>query len=133
MGEGQPLADIAYKDGDRVRLVSRHGVDHTLRFAGIVAAIAKLSARTLVLDGEVGIYDEQLWSRFEWLREPDPSAVATPPLLMAFDLLSCCATSARGRCMIAVPGWRTSSPAANWCFRCAGLRRMASKRAPQVR
>jgi hypothetical protein len=22
-----------------------------------------------------------------WLREPDPDAVATPPLLMAFDLL----------------------------------------------
>jgi bifunctional non-homologous end joining protein LigD len=45
-----------------------------------------LSARTLVLDGEVAIYDQQLRPRFDWLREPDPDAVATPPLFMAFDL-----------------------------------------------
>jgi ATP-dependent DNA ligase len=31
--------------------------------------------------------DQQLRSRFEWLREPDPDAVATPPLFMAFDVL----------------------------------------------
>jgi ATP-dependent DNA ligase len=35
----------------------------------------------------VAIYDQQLRSRFDWLREPDPDAVATPPLFMAFDLL----------------------------------------------
>lgn len=69
------------------RLVSRNGVEHTRRFADIAAALAKLSARTLVLDGEVAVYDEQLRSRFKWLREPDPRAVATPPPLMVFDLL----------------------------------------------
>src|SRR5688572_21722579 len=68
---------LAYKDGAHVRLVSRNGVDHTRRFADIAAAVAKLSARTLVLDGEVAVYDEQLRSRFEWLREPDPDAVAS--------------------------------------------------------
>ena len=78
---------LAYKDRQRVRLISRNGVDHTKRFAGIAAAIMKLSARTLVLDGELAIYDQQLRSRFEWLREPDPDAVASPPLFMAFDLL----------------------------------------------
>jgi bifunctional non-homologous end joining protein LigD len=78
---------LAYKDGDRVRLVSRNGRDHTRRFADLAAAIGKLSARTLVLDGEVAIYDQQLRSRFDWLREPDPDAVASPPLFMAFDLL----------------------------------------------
>jgi bifunctional non-homologous end joining protein LigD len=78
---------LAYKDGDRVRLLSRSGRDHTRRFAGIAAAIAKLSARSLVLDGEVAIFDQQLRSRFEWLREPDPDAVATPPMFMVFDLL----------------------------------------------
>jgi len=57
------------------------------RFAGIAAAIAKLAARALVLDGEVAIYDEKLRSRFDWLREPDPDAVATPPMFMVFDLL----------------------------------------------
>ena len=33
------------------------------------------------------MFDEQLRSRFEWLREPDPNGVATPPLLMVFDIV----------------------------------------------
>jgi bifunctional non-homologous end joining protein LigD len=78
---------LAYKNGARVRLVSRNGRDHTQRFADIATAIAKLSARSIVLDGEVAIFDEKLRSRFDWLREPDPDAVATPPVLVAFDLL----------------------------------------------
>jgi bifunctional non-homologous end joining protein LigD len=41
----------------------------------------------LVLDGEAAIFDERLRSRFDWLREPDGDAVATPPMFMAFDLL----------------------------------------------
>jgi len=53
----------------------------------IAAAVSKLAARVLVLDGEVAIYDQQLRSRFDWLREPDADAVATPPVFMAFDLL----------------------------------------------
>jgi hypothetical protein len=28
-----------------------------------------------------------LRSRFEWLREPDRDAVASPPIFMAFDLM----------------------------------------------
>jgi bifunctional non-homologous end joining protein LigD len=78
---------LAYKDGSRVRLVSRNGRDHTRRFRDIAAAVAKLSARSLVLDGEVAIYDQQLRSRFEWLREPDPDAIATPPMFIVFDVL----------------------------------------------
>ena len=78
---------LAYKDGDRVRLVSRNGRDHTRRFHDIAAAVSKLSARKLVLDGEVAIYDQRLRSRFEWLREADADAIATPPVFMAFDLL----------------------------------------------
>ena len=78
---------LAYKDGARVRLLSRNGRDHTRRFAGIVAAVAKIPARSLVLDGEVAIFDEKLRSRFDGLRDPDPDAIATPPMLIAFDLL----------------------------------------------
>ena len=78
---------IAYKDGARVRLLSRKGVDHARRFPDVAAAIGKLSARSLVLDGELAIYDQEFRSRFDWLREPDPAAVATPPLLMALDLV----------------------------------------------
>jgi bifunctional non-homologous end joining protein LigD len=78
---------LAFKDRARVRLVSRNGRDHTRRFPGIATAVAKLSARSLVVDGEVAIYDQQLRSRFDWLREPDADAIATPPVLMAFDVL----------------------------------------------
>jgi bifunctional non-homologous end joining protein LigD len=78
---------VAYKDSQKVRLLSRNGVDHTRRFPDLAAAVAKLSARTLVLDGEVAICDEQLRSRFDWLRDPDRDAVATPPVLMAVDML----------------------------------------------
>ena len=78
---------LAYKDGERVRLVSRNGRDHTRRFPDVAAAVAKLSARSLVLDGEVAVFDQQLRSRFDWLREPDPDAIATPPMFMVFDLL----------------------------------------------
>src|ERR1044071_8944906 len=75
---------VAYKDGTRVRLLSRRGIDHARRFPDVATAIGKLSTRSLVLDGELAIFDQELRSRFEWLREPDPSAVATPPILMAF-------------------------------------------------
>ena len=59
--------------------------DHSIR-ASDHAAVAKHPARTLVLDGGV-VFDQQLRSRFEWLREPDPAAVATPPILIAFDIM----------------------------------------------
>jgi hypothetical protein len=36
---------------------------------------------------EVAIYDKQLRSRFEWLREEDPDAIASPPVFMVFDEL----------------------------------------------
>jgi hypothetical protein len=39
---------LVYKAGDRVRLVSRNGRDHTHRFADMASAIGKLSPRMLV-------------------------------------------------------------------------------------
>jgi hypothetical protein len=120
---------VAHKDGQRVRLVSRQSVDPAQRFPEVAAAILKLSARTLVLDGEVAIYDEELRSRFDWLREPDPDAVATPPLFMVFDIVHRTAvTRPRARCVIAVPDWRTSSLAADWSSPFAGSRQMAMRR-----
>lgn len=47
---------VAFKDGAHVRLLSRNGVDHTRRFPDLATAISKLSARTVVLDGEVAIF-----------------------------------------------------------------------------
>jgi len=52
-----------------------------------VAAIASLSPATLVLDGEVCIFDERLISRFEWLRDRPTEETATPPIFIASDCL----------------------------------------------
>ena len=71
-----------------MRLVSRNGgVDHTRRYPDVAAAFAQLKPSTLVLDGELAVFDDQLRSRFEWLRDPDESVVATPPVFIAFDVL----------------------------------------------
>jgi bifunctional non-homologous end joining protein LigD len=78
---------VAYKDGDQVRLITRQGKDFTSRFPELAAAVKALRWRTLVLDGEVAVYDEQLISRFEWLRGRPEDQVATPPMFMAFDIL----------------------------------------------
>lgn len=77
----------ALKEAGRVRLISRNGRDHTKRFRDIADALTKLKPATFTLDGEVAVFDEQLVSRFEWLRHLNHGALATPPLFMAFDLL----------------------------------------------
>jgi bifunctional non-homologous end joining protein LigD len=78
---------LAFKDGDDVRLVSRLGNDHTKRFPDLVNAVRALVPETLILDGEVAIFDERLISRFEWMRHGKPPGIATPPMFMAFDCL----------------------------------------------
>jgi hypothetical protein len=61
---------VAYKEGPKVRLVSRNGRDHTDRLSDLAAAIAALPAHTLILDGEVCVFDEDLVSQFQLLGEP---------------------------------------------------------------
>lgn len=60
---------LAYKEGPRVRLLSRNGKDNTARFAKIAAAIAGLRPATLVLDGEVIVFDRKRISRFQLLQQ----------------------------------------------------------------
>jgi bifunctional non-homologous end joining protein LigD len=78
---------LAHKDGGRVRLLSRTGIDHARRFPDVAAAIARLPARTLVIDGDLAVFDTDLRLRFELLGRADPDAVVTPPVLIAFDVL----------------------------------------------
>jgi bifunctional non-homologous end joining protein LigD len=77
---------LAHKVAGTVRLVSRNGLDHTRRFPELVAALRALDG-SLILDGEVAVYDAQLVSRFEWLRHASPPELSTPPLFMVFDCL----------------------------------------------
>ena len=66
---------LAYKEGDRVRLLSRNGKDRTDRFPAIAAAIRALSPATLLLDGEVVIFDNKGVSRFQLLQQGQGKAV----------------------------------------------------------
>ena len=77
---------LALKDKSHVRLVSRNERDHTRRFPNLVE-LAKLKSASLILDGEVAVFDEELISRFEWLRHLNHADLMTPPLYMVFDLL----------------------------------------------
>jgi bifunctional non-homologous end joining protein LigD len=88
---------VAYKLGATVRLVSRQGIDHTARFPDIVAALRALEVPTLILDGEVAVFDQRLISRFEWLRRRTPAEIATPPLFMVFDCPYARGKDLRGR------------------------------------
>src|SRR5215469_14458277 len=66
---------LAYKEGARVRLLSRNGKDRTSRFPKIVTAIGKLRPATLLLDGEVVIFDRKRVSRFQLLQQEKGEAV----------------------------------------------------------
>jgi bifunctional non-homologous end joining protein LigD len=78
---------IAYKEAAGVRLVSRNGKDLTRRFPELAAAVRGLNAPTLVLDGELAVFDRQFLSRFEWIRGQPKDEPATRPMLVAFDCL----------------------------------------------
>jgi bifunctional non-homologous end joining protein LigD len=86
---------LAFKDGLRVRLISRQGVDHTERFRELASAIAALKAPTLVLDGEVCVFDKNLISQFHLL-DGLTDEPCTPPVFMAFDCLHVHALDVRG-------------------------------------
>jgi bifunctional non-homologous end joining protein LigD len=73
---------LAYKEGNRVRLLSRNGTDRTDRFPGIAAAIASLPPPRLLLDGEVVVFDKKGVSRFQLLQQRHGD-----PVYAVFDCL----------------------------------------------
>jgi len=87
---------IAVKDGRRVRLITRNDKDRTTDFPEVAAALAALPAPTLVLDGEVVVYDAGGISRFQLLQRRAEGA--SPPIYVAFDCLH-----ARGRDLLREP------------------------------
>ena len=60
---------LAYKEGARVTLLSRNAKARSDRFPAIVAAIAALPVRTILLDGEVVVFDGKGVSRFQLLQQ----------------------------------------------------------------
>lgn len=79
---------MAYKDGTRVRLLSRNLKDLTRQFEEVAMAVAKLRVPRLILDGEIAVFDERLVSHLGYLRGGrSEGQIRTPPVLIAFDCL----------------------------------------------
>jgi bifunctional non-homologous end joining protein LigD len=60
---------LAYKEGERISLVTRNGIVRTERYPEVAAAVGKLKPRTLLLDGEVVVFDKHNVSRFQLLQQ----------------------------------------------------------------
>lgn len=73
---------LAYKESARVRLLSRNGKDNTARFRRIAAALEELRPATLLLDGEVVVFDRKRVSRFQLLQQDRGE-----PVYAVFDCL----------------------------------------------
>lgn len=65
---------LGYKEGGRVSLVSRNSIDRTGRYREIADEILKLKFRTLVLDGEIVVFDKRRVSHFQLLQQSKGSA-----------------------------------------------------------
>ena len=59
---------LAYKEGDRVTLLSRNGNDRTATYASVARAIQQLRMPSVLLDGEVVAFDKRHISRFQLLQ-----------------------------------------------------------------
>jgi len=59
---------LAYKEGARVRLLSRNDHDRTATYADVAQAVSRLPGRAVLLDGEVVAFDRRGVSRFQLLQ-----------------------------------------------------------------
>lgn len=66
---------LGYKEGRHVQLLSRNAIDRTSSFPGIASAIAALECSTLLLDGEVVLFDKKRVSRFQLLQRGGADAM----------------------------------------------------------
>jgi bifunctional non-homologous end joining protein LigD len=75
---------IAVRDGARVRLLTRKGIDLARRFPMVAAAVAALPLRSCVIDGEAIVCDANGLAVFDLLRYRRRDQAVT---FCAFDLL----------------------------------------------
>lgn len=79
---------VVQKNGGQVRIVSRNLKDLTRQFEAVAQAVARLRAPTLILDGEVAVFDENLVSHLGYLRSSaSEEKLLTPSILVAFDCM----------------------------------------------
>ncbi|MFZ0645677.1 MAG: non-homologous end-joining DNA ligase [Candidatus Acidiferrales bacterium] len=66
---------LAYKEDDRVSLMSRNDIDRVARFPQIAAAVKALKSHTLLLDGEAIVVDRKGVSHFQLLQQDNEQAI----------------------------------------------------------
>ncbi|TFG63340.1 MAG: DNA ligase D [Gemmatimonadales bacterium] len=87
---------LAFKDKDRVRLISRNGKDWTERFSDIERSVAALPAAQAILDGEVVVLKPDGSTSFQALQNFARQGEPTDLTYMVFDLLYLDGTDLRG-------------------------------------
>ena len=60
---------LAYKEGDKLSLITRNDIDRVSDFPNLAAAIRHLKSSTLLLDGELVVFDQENVSRFQLLQQ----------------------------------------------------------------
>jgi ATP-dependent DNA ligase len=97
---------LAFRDGDRIDLVSKAGKPLTRYFPDLVAALGHVKARRFVVDGEIVIPHDGSLSFDELLLRIHPAksrvlklAEESPASLIVFDLL----VDAKGKSLVKLP------------------------------
>jgi bifunctional non-homologous end joining protein LigD len=75
---------IVRRDGNRVRLYTRRGYNWSHRFPLIVQAVTRLKVRSVIIDGEAVVCDENGLSNFDKLHS---QGYDNQVVLYAFDLI----------------------------------------------
>ena len=86
----------ARKDGEKVQLLTRTGLDWTHRMKTIAALVAELPVEKAILDGEVVVLAENGSTSFADLQAAFQEGVRKPLTYFAFDLLHLNGHSTRG-------------------------------------
>ena len=73
---------LAYKQGAHISLITRNDIVRTERYPEVAAAVSKLKPRTLLMDGEVVVFDKHNVSHFQLLQQGNG-----PVKYAAFDCL----------------------------------------------
>lgn len=78
---------LAFKQGNKTRLITRHGHNWAHKFKSITAIINKLDIPDVILDGEIVMLDEHQRSDFQLLQNAIKDPQGNPFIYYVFDVL----------------------------------------------
>jgi len=90
---------LAFKAGKEARLVSRNQVDFGNDYSQLIDSLKMLTAKNVVIDGEIAALDENGRTSFQLLQSYG-SGKRTPLVYYAFDLLNLEGTDLRSRPLV---------------------------------